>query len=1677
MKTYVLSFFNAALLFMFSVSLLAQDECLQPGGPGPYGPGEYKTFLESKKDGVIGELKVWNTPDQFKFELTPYSGIEIRASDLWVGEHVGGGADAGGIPVNNDGSPKWNKFPFQDGDKSGVGNAKVFTLDLKEQLDFSWGKQSGKRRMSFMLRGEYKGKSNEFYIASGPCDFNDLGEFPYSTYILAHPQRGHFIDAPVFGVGYMGPTQKGTTGYNEDGTESEQGGFLFFPGENIEFSIGSIPLGTALAVKKVSPLDLFSSADINDPRVIGVAQTLQTLDADSGASQRDGKIVLLPSAVGCFESAAGNMGLTEVDWGNGELVDELLVQTVVQCSGNPDTTLALVAAEEAQGNLEAGLNASGIFRKNISKTEDWGETKQKLEVMPVYFPGLRSNGDPSLCVDEDGDKEYDEGVDTIGVPYEEWRLNGDPLAEECDPRDFEDPLACQITLIECRDRAKPLLVTYMAKVDIYDEQVKEEFWPDRFSWDLYTAVSRDDGTTWKRMNISRMADMSSFDLETGEPFPGTVGSPYLKVNDHKILTVWESKFCKSGNPRYSITTCDDPATVEVEVDDPATPDVNECAVYCRGNPDEGTEVCEPDYPGDDDYYVTDIWGVRGSQGSVDYNEVDDVAELGIGEIPYSCLWAARGVIATQKDLDEGTFASMNVEDDPLTDVAQCTAEAVPFECCTGVGTGECDESAAVELGDIVWFKPERITSGRRDVYIPMVGSARGAGFAIAWQEDPSGLRPGKGKGPGEGWSGAITNHKSDMWYSFISYDDFNIVDEDFESRGPGGGSDADPSGEGFLDKPGLGRPKAKVPFSLPVRITDNDMVNTHTLKVEPSTHCPIFPDSTGENAEVCFPEVIDGSFVPIDAEEIAAEFCGHPDADPATCCDPDDHEGDPNCEDLKGLFGNANGTKRYAYLARSIDEIDNTTGLYLPGGDSVPDYQYFVDNGGNLDLCDLSGVNSFFDQMPGTTAHERWFGFTNSAGVDKLVCVTSDGRLLDGDVYASRPMLQLQPYTKSDGTRSAWALLAYEESKGMGHSLAAEAHLDTDNPVDEIIGDQDDDKGQEKPIKQDIGKNMIYHSFDYAQPDLIAPGHIANLPALCGGLYPTYCDDPKTPDVIETNEENPTCTCEAGQPVPLYFDYLTDTDGDPETPAEWIPDDTKFLQYRYEIARRARFLMQSPGKMGSTKTLGALIYKQGQEGQGRPADAYIRRFVKSGTGNPYKFENMECTTYLDEYFTDLPGCPNGAGDKPSAVGYNCNVWGEATGDRLCGGVFTDPNGGYPRRDHINMTSADIDLAVGTPVDDTPEDPTDDVYNRNKVLLWSQHERNLGDESYGLVHADGTDCDVLNGEVCPGMYSNVRSHRGFIRGDFFVVAYALSPNWAAGRNGNDRYNFYVRKSFDGGQTWTTDPAGNGAYVCPEYRTDPYSPDPDGSGNLPPAIYDKTCGTYDWTLEEGELPPLPVGVAMTHYDFTANPLETTPDGLPAQYIGPGVFEPARNVSEIKSNKESSGDPRLGTTPPVFPLDGRDPALPVLRFVEDEYVNNMFFVAWGTVDNAKSTGSSGVKAEAGPLDIYYTRSEDYGDNFVKIPWLVGGENSNEGYGETVWRYNYVAKGEPEEQGECQLRATSDGSKAYVIWHSTISDEADPDEVYTRYYPWKPSGSSENDLWVRREIFWPDTLVTPVP
>ena len=80
-------------------------------------------------------------------------------------------------------------------------------------------------------------------------------------------------------------------------------------------------------------------------------------------------------------------------------------------------------------------------------------------------------------------------------------------------------------------------------------------------------------------------------------------------------------------------------------------------------------------------------------------------------------------------------------------------------------------------------------------------------------------------------------------------------------------------------------------------------------------------------------------------------------------------------------------------------------------------------------------------------------------------------------------------------------------------------------------------------------------------------------------------------------------------------------------------------------------------------------------------------------------------------------------------------------------------------------------------------------------------------------------------------------------------------------------------------------------------------------------------------------------------------------------------------------------------------------------------------------------------------------------------------------MWRSDLLVKGDDEEQGECQLRATSDGSKMYAIYHEMVPAPEDPDAEITRWYPWEPEESSLNDLWFRRVIFWPDELTTPTP
>ncbi|MEN8303648.1 MAG: choice-of-anchor O protein, partial [Campylobacterota bacterium] len=146
---------------------------------------------------------------------------------------------------------------------------------------------------------------------------------------------------------------------------------------------------------------------------------------------------------------------------------------------------------------------------------------------------------------------------------------------------------------------------------------------------------------------------------------------------------------------------------------------------------------------------------------------------------------------------------------------------------------------------ITTYVAEQITSGRRDaLQIFLASSPGGQGFGFTWQEDPEGLRPGSGKGPGAGWGGATTNHKTDIWYSYIAVgdtDNFSAIDEDFV---PSGNVDQDQIATDAedIDDNVTTRPHVLNKFVLPVRISNNavcseDNVNDGTGAKYCATMC------------------------------------------------------------------------------------------------------------------------------------------------------------------------------------------------------------------------------------------------------------------------------------------------------------------------------------------------------------------------------------------------------------------------------------------------------------------------------------------------------------------------------------------------------------------------------------------------------------------------------------------------------------------------------------------------------------------------------------------------------------------------------------------------------------------------------------------------------------------------
>jgi hypothetical protein len=362
-----------------------------------------------------------------------------------------------------------------------------------------------------------------------------------------------------------------------------------------------------------------------------------------------------------------------------------------------------------------------------------------------------------------------------------------------------------------------------------------------------------------------------------------------------------------------------------------------------------------------------------------------------------------------------------------------------------------------------------------------------------------------------------------------------------------------------------------------------------------------------------------------------------------------------------------------------------------------------------------------------------------------------------------------------------------------------------------------------------MGKNVIYHSFKFDEPQVVGGGGIVNLP--------------------ETDA--------AGNPVYLVDEFgalLLDWKGEP--------------QLAYENARRVRFLTQAKSKKGASGTVLVALYRQGEEGSGKPADIFMRRAVAS-----------------DDY------------------------------------LFQDPF--------------------------DPEKP-------EKMLRWTWSPANLADKS-GTNPRD-----------------DARAHRGALIGDVLLIGYTWTPNW--GRRANDKYDFLIRRSFNGGQSWTTDPSDSEPI---EHNVVFRVP-----------IIDEENQEIIWDE----------AVVTTEY-------------------GAGDAEPPRNVSNLRNNRVSVLEPRLVKTPGTILTDG------AILYPEDKWDKNVYQLAYGIEFNQNQAPDNVVFPKM-PLDIDYSRTKDKGQRYESVVVTPQG-----GSGKPQEGWNPLAKDKPQ-QGAAQLRQTPDGSRLYGIW-----------------------------------------------
>jgi hypothetical protein len=154
---------------------------------------------------------------------------------------------------------------------------------------------------------------------------------------------GIFLDSAVQNLNYATPTAVGKT--------NNKGEFEFMNNEQVIFSIGNIQFPAVAADTYITPLDIFSTGDVNHTSVVNMLRLLQSLDIDGDATNG---IVIPDAAHDLAQSLSVDFSASDFD---------SQVENLVQMSGSINQQL--IAAQDAVYHFEQTLAEVSSLQNNI----------------------------------------------------------------------------------------------------------------------------------------------------------------------------------------------------------------------------------------------------------------------------------------------------------------------------------------------------------------------------------------------------------------------------------------------------------------------------------------------------------------------------------------------------------------------------------------------------------------------------------------------------------------------------------------------------------------------------------------------------------------------------------------------------------------------------------------------------------------------------------------------------------------------------------------------------------------------------------------------------------------------------------------------------------------------------------------------------------------------------------------------------------------------------------------------------------------------------------------------------------------------------------------------------------------------------------------------------------------